>query len=219
MSEHAHDHSHAAHDHSHDHGHGHAHDDHEVKYRKIYFWLVGLLGLSIVGPFVGQATKIWILTLITAFGVAIVKAYLVVKNFMHLNLEPRFVAYISGVALAFMTLLFFFVGPDVMEHEGRNWSNEAAKAAVAAGGPVHGHGRESDGHHEEPTGGEPAHVVPAPPRFVAPPPRPEPAPQAVAEPVGAEPSAVAAPPAPPAADVEYENQYRGRFIADRLTGH
>ena len=30
-------------------------------------------------------------TLITAFGIAIVKAYLVAKNFMHINVEPRFV--------------------------------------------------------------------------------------------------------------------------------
>ena len=48
--------------------------------------------VSVAGPMLGVK---W-LTLITAFGIAIVKAYLVAKNFMHVNVEQRFVAYIAG---------------------------------------------------------------------------------------------------------------------------
>ena len=46
-------------------------------YRKIYFVLLALLVISVAGPFVGIR---WI-TLITAFGIAVVKARLVVQNF------------------------------------------------------------------------------------------------------------------------------------------
>jgi len=35
-----------------------------------------------------------VVTLITAFGIALVKAYLVAKNFMHINVERRFIPYI-----------------------------------------------------------------------------------------------------------------------------
>ena len=44
-----------------------------------------LLVVSVAGPML----EIKIVTLITAFGIAVVKAYLVAKNFMHLNIEQR----------------------------------------------------------------------------------------------------------------------------------
>jgi hypothetical protein len=53
-------------------GHDAGHHDagHHVNYKKIYLTLLALLVVSVVGPFLGN---IWI-TLITAFGIAIVKA-------------------------------------------------------------------------------------------------------------------------------------------------
>jgi len=110
------------------HADAHAHDwkAHERHYIKVWTILSGLLVVSVAGPFLG----IKVVTLITAFGIALVKAYLVVKNFMHLNLEPKFVAYLCATALAFMALLFFFVAPDIMKHHGNNWENVSA-AAVA----------------------------------------------------------------------------------------
>ena len=59
-----------------------------------------------------------IVTLITAFGIAIVKAYLVAKNFMHINIEKRFVPYIVRTVLVFMLLFFAGVAPDVMKKDG-----------------------------------------------------------------------------------------------------
>ena len=47
-------------------------------YIKIWYWLLGLLALSVIGPMF----EIPIITVITAFGIAIVKAYLVAANFM-----------------------------------------------------------------------------------------------------------------------------------------
>ena len=102
----------------------HAHaEHHHVDYITVWKWLVGLLVLSVVGPMF----EIQLLTLLTAFGIALVKAYLVVKHFMHLNVERRYVAYFVGTALVFMFLFYAGVSPDVMNHTGRNWSNVAAK--------------------------------------------------------------------------------------------
>ena len=101
-----------------------AHEEHHhTDYVTIWKYLVALLAVSVVGPMFG----IKALTLITAFGIAVIKAFLVVKHFMHLNVEKRFVAYFVGTALVFMFLFYAGVSPDVMNHRGRNWSNVAAK--------------------------------------------------------------------------------------------
>ena len=76
-----------------------------------------LLAVSIVGPIFG----IRVLTLMTAFGIAIVKAYLVARHFMHLNIEKRWVIYILVVMLAFMAVLFGGISPDVMKDGGAQW--------------------------------------------------------------------------------------------------
>ena len=80
-------------------------EEHHTNYVKIWAILVVLLGVSIAGPFFGHP----VVTLVTAFGIAVVKAYMVAKNFMHVNVQPRYVAYLLGTALAFM-LLFFATG-------------------------------------------------------------------------------------------------------------
>ena len=107
------------------------HAEHEVNYVKIWAILLALLVVSIAGPFLG----IEIVTLITAFGIAIVKAYLVAKNFMHLNIEPRYVVYLLTTMLVFMLLFFAGVAPDVMKHEGRNWVKPAVHVETHA--PAH----------------------------------------------------------------------------------
>jgi caa(3)-type oxidase subunit IV len=88
-----------------------------TNYVKIWAILLGLLVISVVGPFLG----IKVVTLLTAFGIAIVKAYIVAKNFMHLNIQRRFVVYLLLTCLLFMGLFFAGVAPDVMKHEGQNW--------------------------------------------------------------------------------------------------
>jgi len=89
--------------------------------------------------------------MVTAFGVAIWKASLVVKEFMHLPLEKHFIWYIEGIVVAFMLLFFFAVSPDVMQHEGRNWENRAAMAAVERGKKegAEKEREEKEGHHNE----------------------------------------------------------------------
>ncbi len=91
---------------------------HHPNYVRVWATLCVLLLISILGPFVG----IKIVTLLSAFGIAIVKAYLVARNFMHINLQPRYVALMLGTALAFVGLFYFGVAPDVMQAEGTGWT-------------------------------------------------------------------------------------------------
>ena len=103
----------------------------EVNYVKICAILLALLAVSIAGPFLG----IQVVTLLTAFGIAIVKAYLVAKNFMHLNIEPRYAVYLLVTMLVFMLLLFAGSAPDVMKHEGANWIKPRVEVETQA--PAH----------------------------------------------------------------------------------
>jgi caa(3)-type oxidase subunit IV len=133
---------------------GHHGGGHHVNYKKIYFTLLVLLVASVVGPMFGI---LW-LTLVTAFGIAIVKATLVVQNFMHLKWEKRLMKWMLATSLVIMTLFLAGVSSDVLNHEGRNWENVAAMAAVERG--LAGHGEEEV--HEEPA------VEAAPAAFNAP---------------------------------------------------
>jgi caa(3)-type oxidase subunit IV len=125
--------AHAAHSHSHDHGaHGHAghggghgHGPHHPAsyYVKIWALLLGLLVISILGPMLGHK----VLTLITAFGIAIVKALIVAAFFMHLNIEKRYVWYLLFAMLLMVGLFFGATAPDINHVRGRNWINRSAE--------------------------------------------------------------------------------------------
>ena len=104
-------------------------EHHPRNYVKIWAVLVVLLVISVLGPM----AEIRILTLLTAFGIAFVKAYLVAKNFMHLDVEKPIALYIMVTCLVFMVLFFAGVAPDVMNHDGSNWTNQAAHTEVARG--------------------------------------------------------------------------------------
>jgi caa(3)-type oxidase subunit IV len=111
------------------------HGTHHGNYIKIWAILVALLLVSITGPLL----EIQIVTLITAFGIAIVKAYIVAKNFMHLNVERRYVIYVLCTALGFMLLFFAGTAPDVMQHSGTNWVKPDWVAEAVADGGVADH--------------------------------------------------------------------------------
>lgn len=119
-------------------GHAEAHGD--MHYVQIWAILVVLLVASVLGPMLGHP----FLTLITAFGIALVKAFMVAKNFMHLNIERRYIVYLLATMVALMGLFFAGVAPDVMKHKGHNWKNDAAEREVhraleAAKRGEHGH--------------------------------------------------------------------------------
>ena len=83
-----------------------------------------------------------VVTIITAFGIAIYKAYLVAKNFMHVNVEPRFVPYLLLTVLVFVFLFFAASSPDVMQRQGTRWAKpqwvQAHEEALAHPPAAHG---------------------------------------------------------------------------------
>ena len=106
---------------------------HHPNYVKIWAILVVLLVISVAGPMIGIK---WV-TLLTAFGIAIVKAFLVAVNFMHIGATRRFVPYMVITCLLFMLLFIAGVAPDVMKAHGANWSKPQwleAQAQVDAEG-------------------------------------------------------------------------------------
>jgi caa(3)-type oxidase subunit IV len=136
-----------------DHGlnlHSEGHVPHDDKfYIKIWGILLVLLIVSVLGPELGIR---W-LTLATAFGIAFVKAYLVIKNFMHLNIEKRWVIWLFMLMLSFMLVMVGGMSPDVLKHDGQNWENTAAKKVVEKGmADIAAHGT---GHGEAPHGEAP----------------------------------------------------------------
>jgi caa(3)-type oxidase subunit IV len=97
--------------------------DHDhPSYFKIWAILVVLLLISVLGPML----EIQVVTLLTAFGIAVIKAYMVAKHFMHVNLTPRFVPYLMGTCLVFMLLFVAGTAPDVYKDDGDNWVKQEA---------------------------------------------------------------------------------------------
>jgi caa(3)-type oxidase subunit IV len=124
-------------EHQAEHG-GHAEEHHEggshhVNYFGIYVALVVLFLISVAGPEIGEFTGLRWITLVTAFGIAVVKARLVIDNFMHLKWEKRLMKSMLVTSLVLMALMMAGISSDVLNHEGRNWENLAAQAAVERG--------------------------------------------------------------------------------------
>ena len=91
----------------------HAHPN----YVKIWYWLLVLLVISIVGPML----EIPLLTIITAFGIASVKAYLVAAYFMHLKFEKKIVWFLLILSICLLCVFFFGTAPDLMMTDGDQW--------------------------------------------------------------------------------------------------
>jgi caa(3)-type oxidase subunit IV len=102
---------------------------HHPNYVKIWAILVGLLIVSVLG----SMSHIREVVLIAAFGVALLKAYMVAKNFMHVNVEKRWVPYLLIMCLLFIAILFAGVAPDVMEHNGLHWTKSPTDQSAPSG--------------------------------------------------------------------------------------
>ncbi len=143
---------------SHDHhgAAGHHHEPHAPSYYvKIWAVLLVLLVISITGPMLGNK----ILTLITAFGIAVIKALIVAAFFMHLNVEKKYIWYVLLTMLTAVSMFYFGVVADVQKYDGTNWTKPASykydadmkKAHEAAAGEHGGgdHGAPAEGAHGE----------------------------------------------------------------------
>ena len=127
------EHAHPSHEAAHAEHAAHAHPN----YPRVYALLLALLCVSVIGPMIG----IRVVTIITAFGVAAYKAYLVAKNFMHINVEKPFISYLVLTVVVFMLLFFAGTAPDVMKPEGTQWVKPSWKAGTAHAAPA-AHGSE-----------------------------------------------------------------------------
>ncbi|HWF13805.1 MAG TPA: cytochrome C oxidase subunit IV family protein [Candidatus Acidoferrales bacterium] len=107
---------------------------HHPNYVKIWAILVVLLAVSVLG----SMSHVREVVLIAAFGIALVKAYLVAKNFMHVNVEKRWVPYLLVVCLLLICILFAGVAPDVMKQSGEHWTKNPidVQARSAPNAPV-----------------------------------------------------------------------------------
>ncbi|GIL16837.1 MAG: hypothetical protein BroJett040_05880 [Oligoflexia bacterium] len=79
-------------------------------YIKIWGVLVGILVLSLAVGELGH--KVLSVTLI--FGLALVKAIMVIGNFMHLKWEPKLLTWVMIFAVAALGIFYFGVAPDVV---------------------------------------------------------------------------------------------------------
>jgi len=94
-------------------------------YFKTYIILLILMFSSLLGSEIGAAVEIQAITILAAFGIAVVKAYLVAARFMHLNIEKRYVVYMLTTCLAFMGLFYAAISPDIQRDHGTNWKKPA----------------------------------------------------------------------------------------------
>ncbi len=108
---------------------GHGEHTHHGNYVRVWMILLGLLLVSVAGPivarFIEHRSTALALTLSTAFGIAVIKAYMVAKNFMHINFAQRYIVYLVTTMVVFMFLFFAGSAPDVMENHGTNWVKPA----------------------------------------------------------------------------------------------
>ncbi len=107
----------------------HAHSDKHhgpSYYVKIWAILLVLLIISIIGPELGNRH----LTLITAFGIAIVKAVMVAAYFMHLKVEKKYISYMLLAMLLMVCMFFLGTAGDTMKPDGQNWTNDAAHKLI-----------------------------------------------------------------------------------------
>jgi caa(3)-type oxidase subunit IV len=145
-------HAHADHGHA-DHG---GHDDHAAHSPKHYIRIWAILCVLLIISITGPMLEIQVITLLTAFGIAFVKAGLVVKHFMHLDTEKPVVWYMLITGIAFMLLFFAGVAPDVMNHTGARWNNIAAEREIqrgmAYGDPADHHGEHAAAADHAPAG-------------------------------------------------------------------
>ena len=83
-------------------------NSHTRHYLMIWIWLLALVVLSVAAASILPKTQ----ALVLIFAVAVVKALLVARNFMHLKNERAIIYALVLVPLAFIIILLFALFPD-----------------------------------------------------------------------------------------------------------
>lgn len=82
-------------------------------YLKVYLILLGLFAISVLASLLSNPMIIFIVV----FAVSIVKASLVLLNFMHLRWDPNIIWFMLFLALATLGFLFIGLYPDTVPVE------------------------------------------------------------------------------------------------------
>ena len=85
---------------------------HSRHYLTIWYWLMGLVALSVIASLVLPKTQ----ALILIFSFAVVKALLVARNYMHLKSESAIIYAMALVPLALIVIFLFALFPDFVVH-------------------------------------------------------------------------------------------------------
>jgi len=129
---------------------GHKHPN----YFKIYLWLLVLFVISVAGPEVAELMGLeglnrMLLVLSTAFGIALVKAYMVCAYFMHLKFEKIYAPYVLLSCIALLFIFFFGVATDVMKPDGQNWVKTYVEPEGGAAHHGDAHGEDAHDSHDD----------------------------------------------------------------------
>ena len=100
------------------------------KYVKTWGILLVLLVISVIGPEIGIR---WV-TLITAFGIALVKAYMVATKFMHLDKEKPYISYMLIGMLLMVGLFYAGVVVDSQYSSGLQWEKTFQEPVIESKG-------------------------------------------------------------------------------------
>ena len=111
---------------------GQSHSHGASYYVKVWAILLVLFIISVCGPML----EIRAVTLITAFGIAVVKALLVASEFMHLRGEKKYILYMLMTMLFLMFIFYFGTAPDVGTAGGQNWIRIPVEGTSSI--PAHG---------------------------------------------------------------------------------
>ncbi len=84
---------------------------HKTNYNEIFYWLVGLAAISVIGSVFHLPVK---LVNALVFGIAFVKASLVAWNFMHLKSEGRLIYMIALIPVVLFIILVTLLVPDFL---------------------------------------------------------------------------------------------------------
>lgn len=128
-------------------------------YKKIYYMLLVLFVISVLGPELADIAGLekgplrLTIILVTAFGIALVKAYYVLAYFMHLKMEKIYAPYILVSMVALLFVFFFGTATDAMKSEGHHWEKTPITLPEDEGFDYHGdHGSEEKHSHDDHSG-------------------------------------------------------------------
>ena len=77
------------------------------------------------------------ITLITAFGIALIKTYIIAAEFIHLKVEKRITTLIILSIIIIILIFYFNITPNIMKTSGQHWIKITPQTAAEETVPEH----------------------------------------------------------------------------------